>query len=78
VLRWARLGSLIVGVVFVLYLIYTELFILDAICLWCTSIHIITFLLFALVVPPLRQDPETRACPADSPAGLALVKNTWC
>ena len=50
-LRWARLGSLIAGVAFVLYLIYTELFTLNAICLWCTSIHVITILLFALVVP---------------------------
>jgi uncharacterized membrane protein len=49
--RWARLGALIAGVAFVLYLIYTELFTLDAICLWCTSIHVITILLFALVVP---------------------------
>jgi uncharacterized membrane protein len=35
---------------FVLYLIYTELFTLDAICLWCTSVHVITFLLFGLIV----------------------------
>jgi uncharacterized membrane protein len=58
VLRWARLGSLIAGVAFVLYLIYTELFTLDAICLWCTSIHIITFLLFALVVPAAMARPD--------------------
>jgi uncharacterized membrane protein len=50
-LRWARLGALISGVAFVLYLIYTELFTLDAICLWCTSVHVITILLFVLVVP---------------------------
>jgi uncharacterized membrane protein len=48
--RWARLGSLVVGMVFVLYLIYTELFTLDAICLWCTSVHVITFILFGLVM----------------------------
>jgi uncharacterized membrane protein len=48
--RWARLGSVIVGIVFVLYLIYTELFTLNAVCLWCTSVHVITFLLFALIV----------------------------
>ncbi len=50
VIRWARLGSVLIGIVFVLYLVYTELFTLDAICLWCTSVHVITFLLFALVV----------------------------
>jgi uncharacterized membrane protein len=47
---WLRLASVIVGIAFVLYLIYTELFTLNAICLWCTSVHVITFLLFALVV----------------------------
>ena len=49
-LGWARFGSVIVGMLFVLYLIYTELFTLDAICLWCTSVHVITFLLFGLIV----------------------------
>ena len=48
--RWARFGSVIAGMVFVLYLIYTELFTLNAICLFCTIIHIITFLLFGLIV----------------------------
>ena len=49
-IRWARLGSVAVGMVFVLYLIYTELITLNAICLWCTSVHVITFALFALIV----------------------------
>jgi uncharacterized membrane protein len=48
--RWARLGSVIVGMVFVLYLLYTELFTLNAICLFCTIVHVLTFLLFALIV----------------------------
>jgi uncharacterized membrane protein len=50
VIRWVRLGSVAVGMVFVLYLIYTELITLDAVCLWCTSVHVITFLLFGLIV----------------------------
>ena len=49
-LRWARLGSLIAGIGFVVYLVYTELFTLDAICLECTTVHVITLALFALVV----------------------------
>jgi len=49
-IRWARLGSMVVGIVFVLYLIYTELFTIRAICLWCTSVHVITFVLFVLIV----------------------------
>ena len=48
--RWARLGSVIAGMVFVLYLLYTELFTLNAICLFCTIVHVITFLLFGLIV----------------------------
>ena len=44
-----RLGSLVVGVGFILYLIYVELLQVGAICLWCTSVHVITFLLFVLV-----------------------------
>jgi uncharacterized membrane protein len=49
-LAWARLASVIVGIGFVLYLVYTELFTLNAICLWCTSVHVLTFLLFVLIV----------------------------
>jgi uncharacterized membrane protein len=49
-LRWARIGSIVVGIVFVLYLIYAELFKIDAICLLCTSVHVITFVLFVLIV----------------------------
>ena len=49
-LAWVRLASVVIGIGFVLYLVYTELFTLDAICLWCTGVHVLTFLLFALVV----------------------------
>jgi uncharacterized membrane protein len=53
--RWARrevalirLASLVVGMGFVLYLLYAELFTIGSICLYCTSVHAITFLLFVL------------------------------
>jgi uncharacterized membrane protein len=45
-----RIASLVVGIGFVLYLIYAELFIIGSICLYCTSVHAITFVLFALTV----------------------------
>ena len=45
-----RLASLVVGMGFVLYLLYAELFIIGSICLYCTSVHAITFLLFGLTV----------------------------
>ncbi len=50
VIRWARLGSVIVGIFFVLYLVYTEVITLGNICLWCTSVHVVTLLLFGLIV----------------------------
>ncbi|RFU37496.1 Vitamin K epoxide reductase [Actinomadura logoneensis] len=48
--RWARLGSAALGVLFVVYLVTVELAVLDKICLWCTGVHIITILLFVLVL----------------------------
>jgi uncharacterized membrane protein len=50
VVHWARLVSVVVGIVFVLYLVYAELFLVNAICLYCTSVHVLTFILFALIV----------------------------
>lgn len=49
-LYWARLGSVIVGMVFVLWLVYAELIIIKNLCLLCTSVHVITFLLFTVLV----------------------------
>jgi uncharacterized membrane protein len=48
--RWLRLGSVIAGMGFVLYLIYAEVDEIHAICLWCTSVHVATFLIFALLI----------------------------
>ena len=45
-----RIASLVVGIGFVLYLIYAELFIIGSICLYCTSVHAITFVLFVLTM----------------------------
>ena len=46
----ARTAAVVVGMIFVLYLIYREAISLGHICEYCTSVHIITFLLFALLV----------------------------
>jgi uncharacterized membrane protein len=45
-----RLASAIIGMGFVLYLIYAELVEVGEICPYCTSVHVITFLLFSLIV----------------------------
>jgi len=48
--RRVRLAAAAVGMMSVLYLVWVELFRVDAICLWCTAVHVLTFTLFALVV----------------------------
>jgi uncharacterized membrane protein len=50
VVHWVRLVSVVVGMVLVLYLVWAELFRINAICLFCTGVHVLTFLLFAMVV----------------------------
>jgi uncharacterized membrane protein len=47
--RRTRIGLTLLGVAFVIYLIFVELFVVDAICLWCTAVHVITFALFTVV-----------------------------
>ncbi len=45
-----RLAGVTLGVVFVIYLVWAELFRIEAICLWCTVVHVVTLLLFFVVV----------------------------
>jgi uncharacterized membrane protein len=47
-LRMSRVVWSLVGVGTALWLIYAELFKLDAICLWCTSVHIVSLLLLGV------------------------------
>ena len=47
--RWGRVAAAAVGVCFVFYLVYAELFVLDAICLWCTAVHVLTVVLFGVI-----------------------------
>ena len=46
----ARLILSITGVGMIVYLIIAELFIIKAICLWCSGVHVVTFLLFVVIV----------------------------
>jgi uncharacterized membrane protein len=55
-----RVAAVVVGVAFVCYLIWAELFRIDAICLWCTVVHALTLLLFALVVIREALTPNTQ------------------
>jgi uncharacterized membrane protein len=45
-LRAGRVGWSVVGVATALWLVYAELFKLDAICEWCTAVHVVSLLLF--------------------------------
>jgi uncharacterized membrane protein len=49
-LQRLRLAASTVGVGFAVYLVWAELFRIDAICLWCTGVHVITLALFFVVV----------------------------
>jgi len=62
-IRRARLVWSLLGVVTVLWLVYVELFRLDAICLYCTAVHVVTVALFGLtavgtaLAPPEGHEP---------------------
>ena len=61
ILRYVRLGTIVAGMGFVLYLVYAELIQIRAICLWCTSVHVATFLIFALIVFYTSLSPRGQA-----------------
>lgn len=59
-LRAGRMVWAVVGVATALWLIYAELFKIDAICLWCTIVHFLTVLVFfATVFATLATGPTT-------------------
>ena len=43
------------GMIFVLWLVYAELIIINNICLYCTGVHLVTFAIFVIV---MRVTPE--------------------
>jgi uncharacterized membrane protein len=49
-LHLLRVVGAVVGIATVLWLVYVELFEVDAICLWCTAVHVLTLLLLAAVL----------------------------
>jgi uncharacterized membrane protein len=56
----ARLGFSGVGLLTALYLLWAELFQIHAICLWCTGVHVLTFLLFVtLLFGLVLSEPES-------------------
>jgi uncharacterized membrane protein len=50
--RWvhlARLALSVTGIGMIIYLISAELFVIKAICLWCSSVHVVTLILFMII-----------------------------
>jgi uncharacterized membrane protein len=51
--RWLDTARLVLsgaGALMVFYLVYVELFRVDAICLWCTGVHVTTIALFGVIL----------------------------
>jgi uncharacterized membrane protein len=51
--RWLDAARLVLsgaGALMVFYLVYVELFRVDAICLWCTGVHVNTIALFGVIL----------------------------
>jgi uncharacterized membrane protein len=67
--HWARLAGAVVGMLFVLYLLYAELIELRQICPYCTSVHAITFLLFSVIVYQASAPGALRGPRRAHPAG---------
>jgi uncharacterized membrane protein len=77
--RWirpVRAVAVSIGMAFVLWLVFAELVLVGAICVWCTTMHILTFALFVLIVvfgyarDPVEPEPiEEQASDATSAAG---------
>ena len=53
-----RVLGVTAGIAMVIYLIWAELFRIDAICLWCTAVHICTLGLFVAVLWRTASAPE--------------------
>lgn len=49
-LTWIRVAAVVVGAVSVIYLVWIELFRVDAVCIWCTAVHLVTVALLATVL----------------------------
>jgi uncharacterized membrane protein len=55
VVAQARLALAVAGIGFVCYLLYAELFVIGKICLWCTGVHVLTLIVFAVITTGWRQ-----------------------
>ncbi|MHA3704087.1 vitamin K epoxide reductase family protein [Jatrophihabitans sp. YIM 134969] len=45
-----RVAAAVVGALMVLWLVYVELFLVDAVCVWCTGVHLLTLVLLGTTI----------------------------
>lgn len=64
-----RLAGVVSGVGFVFYLIYNELFVIGKICIWCSSVHLITLVLFVVVATGWDEATEPSRLAAEDDDG---------
>jgi uncharacterized membrane protein len=60
-IAWARTAGIISGIGFVLYLVYAEVVEIGNICILCTTVHVITFVLFVLLLSVAPFSSKARA-----------------
>ncbi|MDV3223120.1 vitamin K epoxide reductase family protein [Intrasporangium sp.] len=68
-----RFGWVTVGLGMALYLVWAELFQIHAICSWCTVVHVVTFILWIVILfgQILSTRDDGGAAEAAGPAGAA-------
>ena len=49
-LLMAQMVWAVAGLLMVFYLVYAELFLIGALCLWCTAVHVVVVVLFLLTL----------------------------
>ena len=57
-LPWTRVMWSAVGMCFIFDMIYDELFVIDKLCEWCTTVHVFTFAIFVTVVSGWNEASE--------------------
>ncbi len=63
-----RAAWALAGLAFVFYLVYAELFLVGSICLWCTAVHVLVFVLCLIVLAGLDDGPDADTVDIDAEA----------
>ena len=61
-----RLASTVVSIGFISYLLYSELYTIHSICIWCSVVHVVTLVIFVAVVTGWDEATLNRKTHAES------------